>query len=106
MHTAADTYIYVMGVDEYDKDISGTVTSETYNGMLTDLNGHAWKFAYYSVPSGTPVVTGAPTVDLPEYDIATGVTPDAFDAISLLKAVYSEQGMTAPVDWSCTWEEY
>lgn len=106
MHTAADTYIYVMGVDEYDKDISGTVTSETYNGMLTDLNGHAWKFACYSVPSGTPVVTGAPTVDLPEYDIATGVTPDAFGAISLLKAVYSEQGMTAPVDWSCTWEEY
>ena len=106
MHTATDTYIYVMGVEEYDEDISGTVTSETYNGKLTDFNGHEWKFACYSVPSGTPITTGATAIDLPEYDISTGVTPNAFGAISLLKAVYSEQGMTAPVDWSCTWEEY
>ena len=106
MHTAADTYIYVMGVEEYDKDLSGTVTSETYNGKLTDFNGHEWKFDCYSVPSGTPVTTGAIAIDLPEYDVSTGVTPNAFGAISLLKAVYSEQGMTAPVDWSCTWEEY
>lgn len=106
MHTPTTTHIFVMGVEEYDEDISGTVTQETYNGMLTDLNEHEWKFAYYSVPSGTIISTDAPVVDLPEYDISSGVSEGAYGAISLLKKIYSEQGMSAPVDYNCDWEEF
>ena len=106
MNTAFDTYIYVMGVEEYDKTTSGTTTQESYNGLLTDLNGHQWKFAYYSVPSGTQISTSAPVVDLPEYDVSTGVSEDAFGAIALLKSIYAEQGMNAPVDYSCEWEVF
>ncbi|MBR6984160.1 MAG: hypothetical protein IKH75_11675 [Ruminococcus sp.] len=106
MHTPITTHIFVMGVEEYDEDISGTVTQETYNGMLTDLNEHEWKFAYYSVPSGTIISTDAPVVDLPEYDISSGVSEGAYGAISLLKKIYSEQGMSAPVDYNCDWEEF
>ena len=105
MHTENDTYIYVANVEEYDKDVSGTVTSETYNATLTDLNGHIWQFAFYSVPSGTSVSTGAPIVNIPEYDVSTGATAAAYGAIALLKTIYSKQGMTAPVDWECEWEE-
>lgn len=105
MNEGVNTHIYVMGVEEYDEDISGTVTSETYNGLLTDLNGHEWKFAYYTVPSGTIVSTDAPVVDIPTYDVSSGITANAFGAVALLKAVYSEQGMTAPVDYNCVWEE-
>lgn len=106
MHTPITTHIFVMGVEEYDEDISGTVTQETYNGMLTDLNGHEWKFAYYSVPSGTIVSTDAPVVNIPEYDISSGVSEGAYGAISLLKKIYSDQGMSAPVDYNCDWEEF
>ena len=105
MHTENDTYIYVANVEEYDKDVSGTVTSETYNATLTDLNGHIWQFAFYSVPSGTSVSTGAPIVNIPEYDVSTGATAAAYGAIALLKTIYGKQGMTAPVDWACEWEE-
>ena len=105
MNEGVNTHIYVMGVEEYDEDISGTVTSETYNGLLTDLNGHAWKFAFYTVPSGTIVSTDAPVVDIPTYDVSSGITANAFGAIALLKTIYGEQGMTAPVDYNCVWEE-
>ena len=94
-----------MGVEEFDLDISGVVTQETYNAMLTDLNGHEWKFAFYGVPSGTIITTDAPVIDIPEYDISSGATEGAFGAIALLKTIYSEQGMTAPVDYNCNWEE-
>lgn len=105
MNEGVNTHIYVMGVEEYDEDIGGTVTSETYNGLLTDLNGHEWKFAYYTVPSGTIVSTDAPVVDIPTYDVSSGITANAFGAIALLKTIYGEQGMTAPVDYNCVWEE-
>ena len=105
MRTPTTTYVYVMGVEEFDLDISGVVTQETYNAMLTDLNGHEWKFAFYGVPSGTIITTDAPVIDIPEYDISSGATEGAFGAIALLKTIYSEQGMTAPVDYNCNWEE-
>lgn len=105
MHTTIDTHIYVMGVEEFDKTVSGVTTQENYNATLTDLNGHVWKFAYYAVPSGTIVTTGADVVDIPDYDSSTGVSADAYGAIALLKKIYAEQGMTAPVDFACEWEE-
>ena len=104
MNTPSTAYIYVMGVEKYDKDVSGTVTQEDYNASLTDLNGHIWKFAYYTVPSGTAITTDAPVIDLPEYEVSSGVGEGAFGAISLLKSIYAEQGMSAPVDYSCEWE--
>ena len=105
MHTPIDNYIYVMGVEEFDKTTSGTTTQETYNATLTDLNNHVWKFAYYTSPSGTPINTSAPVVDIPSFDVSSGVSAGAFGAINLLKEIYKEQGMSAPVDYGCEWEE-
>lgn len=104
MHVGATTYLYVMGVEEYDEDISGVVTNETYNATLTDLNNHVWKFAYYTVSSGTQIATNAPMIVLPEYDVSSGIGESAYGAISLLKSIYAEQGMSAPVDYTCEWE--
>ena len=106
LHTPATSYIYVMGVEEFDMTVGGTTTQETYNGELTDLNNHSWKFAYYSVPSGTQIITGARIVDLPQYEVSSGISEGAFGAISLLKEIYKEQGMNAPVDYTCNWTTY
>ena len=104
MHVGATTHLYVMGVEEYDEDISGVVTNEMYNATLTDLNNHVWKFAYYTVSSGTQITTNAPMIVLPEYDVSSGIGESAYGAISLLKSIYAEQGMSAPVDYTCEWE--
>ena len=104
MNTPNDTYIYVLGVERLNEEVGGVDTEKAYNGTLTDLNDHAWHFAYYVVPSGTEVTTGAPILELPSYSVSTGATIGAYGAISLLKALYSEQGMTAPVDWDCDWQ--
>lgn len=101
MNATNDTYIFVMGVETYTENGE----EMDYNGTLTDLNYHDWKFAVYVVPSGTEITTDAPIVSLPDYDISTGATQKAFGAISLLKAIYDKQGMTAPADWGCEWQE-
>jgi hypothetical protein len=98
MNTPTTRYIYVLGVEAFEQDISGTVTQESYNATLTDLNNHVWKFAYFTIPSGVAINTGAPIIDLPGYDYTKGTSEGAFGAISLLKAIYQDQGMTAPVD--------
>ena len=105
MNKGATTYIFVLGVNKFDKTISGVTTQEDYNGSLIDLNGHEWKFAYYSVPSSTEIITAARKVLLPDYDYTRGATEGAFGAISLLKALYNEQEMSAPVDYNCEWNE-
>ena len=105
MNKGATSYIFVLGVEKFDKTISGTTTHEDYNGSLADLNGHEWKFAYYSVPSSTVITTTAKKIILPDYDYSKGATEGAFGAISLLKALYDEQGMSAPVDYTCEWTE-
>ena len=105
MNTPTTRYIYVLGVETFEQDISGTVTQESYNATLTDLNNHVWKFAYFTIPSGVAINTGAPIVDLPDYDYTKGTSEGAFGAISLLKAIYQDQGMTAPVDYACVWNE-
>ena len=105
MNKGATSYIFVLGVEKFDKTISGTTTHEDYNGSLTDLNGHEWKFACFSVPSSTEITTTARKITLPDYDFSTGASENAFGAISLLKALYDEQGMSAPVDYTCEWSE-
>ena len=105
MNKGATSYIFVLGVEKFDKTISGTTTHEDYNGSLTDLNGHEWKFACFSVPSSTEITTTARKITLPDYDFSTGASENAFGAISLLKALYDEQGMSAPVDYTCDWSE-
>lgn len=104
-NTPTTRYIYVLGVEAFEQDISGTVTQESYNATLTDLNNHVWKFAYFTIPSGVAINTGAPIIDLPDYDYTKGASEGAFGAISLLKAIYQDQGMTAPVDYACAWDE-
>lgn len=104
MNTQTTRYIYVLGVENYKEDISGTITNKTYNATLTDNNGHIWKFAHYSVPSGVAINTGAPIVYIPEYDPSSGATQACYGAVALLKALYNEQGMNAPADYSNEWE--
>lgn len=104
MNTQTTRYIYVLGVATYKEDINGTITNKTFNAKLTDSNNHEWKFAYYAVPSGVAVNTGAPVVDIPEYDPATGATEACFGAVALLKTLYAEQGMNAPADYTNEWE--
>ena len=104
MNTQTTRYIYVLGVENYKEDISGTITNKTYNATLTDNNGHIWKFAHYSVPSGVVINTGAPIVYIPEYDPSSGATQACYGAVALLKTLYAEQGMNAPADYSNEWE--
>lgn len=104
MNNGADTYIYVLGVDEYKETIGGVEEDKNYNAWLTDLNNHVWHFASYVVSSGTTITTDARIIELPDYDMSTGATPGAYGAIALLKELYRQQKMNAPVDWECSYE--
>ena len=105
MNKGATSYIFILGVSKFDKTISGVTTHEDFNGSLVDLNAHEWKFACFSVPSSTEIITTARKIILPDYDYTSGMTEGGFGAISLLKALYSEQEMSAPVDYTCDWSE-
>lgn len=105
MNASADTYIFVLGAETFEENQGGVITEKDYNGALIDLNYHVWKFAVYVVPSGTEIITDAPIVELPDYDLSTGATQKAYGAIALLKKIYDKQGMSAPADWGCEWQE-
>ena len=70
------------------------------NADMTDLNGHNWKFMYFSFSTNT-IVTNAPVIELPEYDPDSGVDEATYGAINMINAVYEQQGMSAPVDETC-----
>lgn len=87
---------YILGV--YKVDINGYPYLN--NSTLTDLNGHVWRF-YYNAYGTNSLVTTAPVIELPDYDSESGVDEATYGAINMIKAVYKQQSMTAPVDETC-----
>jgi len=90
------TYLYMLGVSKVEE--GGNIWDA--NADMTDLNGHNWKFMYFSFSTNT-IVTNAPVIELPEYDPDSGVDEATYAAINMINAVYEQQGMTAPVDETC-----
>lgn len=90
------TYLYMLGVSKVEE--GGNILDA--NADMTDLNGHSWKFMYFSFSTNT-IVTNAPVIELPEYDPDSGVDEATYGAINMINAVYEQQGMSAPVDKTC-----
>ena len=92
----SNTYFYGIGFSTF---IKGGVVYPV-NKKLVDLNGHEWKFFHYNLDS-TFTINVTKVVDLPAYDSTKGTALDSWGAIELIKALYNEQGMTPPVDYTC-----
>lgn len=91
------THFYMLGVSKYEENgIEKTADSE-----LMDLNGHIWLFAYRRFTLGMSIETNAPIIELPQYDQALSVDEATYGAVNMLKKIYEDQGMTAPVDYTC-----
>jgi hypothetical protein len=89
-------YFYGVGFSTFIKDN----VEYNVNKKLVDLNGHEWKFFYYNLDS-TFTINATKIVDLPAYDSTKGASLDSWGAIELIKALYNEQKMTPPVDYTC-----
>ena len=94
-------YFYGLGFSTYTKTPGGT--EYAVNKKLVDLNGHEWGIFFYNVDSS--YTTNNPyVIELPDYDPTSGANANSWGAIELIKALYNEQNMTPPVDYTCTLE--
>lgn len=94
-------YVMVFGMTKYTTNGG----SETHaHGLLTDLNGHDWHLQLFSFLKSEGYETNANVIFLPEYDAGSGTDIFSFFAVETIKAIYGEQGMTAPVDYTCLYE--
>lgn len=94
-------FFYGLGFSTFTKTPYGTELS--LNKKLVDLNGHEWGIFFYNVDSS--YTTNNPCViELPDYDSSSGANANSWGAIELIKALYNEQKMTPPVDYTCTLE--
>jgi len=101
----SESLFFVLGVTEMKREHNGSGTSEYLTNFLTDLNGHKWGFVYHFIDSDY-FETNAPVVELPDYDAGAGAeSVHAYGIINLLREIYAMQGMTAPVDYTCTVEQ-
>lgn len=92
-------FFYGLGFSTFTKTPYGAELS--INKKLVDLNGHEWGVFFYNVDSS--YTTNNPCViDLPDYDSSSGANANSWGAIELIKALYNEQNMTPPVDYTCT----
>ena len=92
-------YFYGLGFSTYTKTPYGAELS--INKKLVDLNGHEWGIFFYNVDSS--YTTNNPyVIELPDYDPSSGANANSWGAIELIKALYNEQNMTPPVDYTCT----
>lgn len=94
--------LYILGSKRIEGDIGGVPFEAEFSGYLTDLNGHDWYFYTHNIKRNADIDTTAPVVELPAYDYTMGATVEAWGVICLLKHLYESQGMTAPVDYTCT----
>lgn len=94
--------LYILGSKRIEGDIGGVPVEAEFSGYLTDLNKHDWYFYTHNIKQGADIDTTAPVVELPAYDYTMGATVEAWGVICLLKHLYESQGMTAPVDYTCT----
>ncbi len=101
----SESLFFALGVTEMKREHNGTEISEYLTNFLTDLNGHKWGFVYHFIDSDY-FETNAPVVQLPDYDAGAGAeSVHAYGIINLLREIYAMQGMTAPVDYTCTVEQ-
>lgn len=91
-------HCYVLGVKRYESN--GTVYAP--NATMKDLNGHVWHIVHQLDTVNGALVTNAPVLEIPPYDSTKGATENSWGAIEMIKALYEEQGMIAPVDYTCT----
>lgn len=93
-------YLYVLGGnDNFYDAYSANICKIT----VTDKNGHAWEMIVLSRSITTPPTFVIPYITLPNYNGTEMDNGIAYGAIELIKAVYKEQGMNAPVDYTCTY---
>ena len=92
-------FFYGLGFSTFTKTPYGAELS--INKKLVDLNGHEWGVFFYNVDNS--YTTNNPCViELPDYDPSSGANANSWGAIELIKALYNEQKMTPPVDYTCT----
>lgn len=92
-------FFYGLGFSTFTKTPYGAELS--INKKLVDLNGHEWGIFFYNVDNS--YTTNNPCViELPDYDPSSGANANSWGAIELIKALYNEQKMTPPVDYTCT----
>ena len=105
-YTQQELVLFVIGATEfiYEDESSLEPTTTGTNMTLTDYNGHEWKILAVVGRSGEYPHLASNNIELPNYtsEVASEV-PDValFGAVELIKKLYEDQGMTAPVDYNC-----
>lgn len=88
--------VVIGGHDSYASEGGSTV-------YLYDNNGHRWDILSVERSTSESAPTDLPYIELPPYTIDDPPIDNgiAYGAIVMLKKIYEEQGMTAPVDFNC-----
>ena len=93
----------VLGGTEYETWIeNGAHTQFSPNLTVTDKNGHVWEFGYISSElHGGGSIGDYYFFDYQSDEYAQLDNALAWTAITLIKTLYENQGMTPPVDYEC-----
>ena len=97
--------LYILGAVTVHRTFGAYDFDTNVTHYFTDLNGHEWGYFMIECDPDEPITTTVPIVELPEYDETETGDVDAFALTNLIRTIYSEQGMTAPVDYTCTTHE-
>ena len=97
------TYWVVLGGTEYETWIeNGAHTPLAPNLTVTDKHGHVWEFGYIGVSlAGGASIRNRYLFEYQSDEYAQLDNALAWTAITLIKTLYENQGMTAPVDYEC-----
>ena len=96
-------YWVVLGGTEYETWIeNGAHTQFSPNLTVTDKNGHVWEFGYISSElHGGGSIDDYYFFNYQSDEYAQLDNALAWTAITLIKTLYENQGMAAPVDYEC-----
>ena len=94
--------LFILGATKVHQRFGAIDNDTNITSFYTDLNGHDWGFLAYPINHNTDVVTSAQVVALPDFNASECSDPVVFGLTNLIRQVYSSQGMTAPVDYTCT----
>lgn len=97
--------LYILGAVTVHRTFGAYDFDTNVTHYFTDLNGHEWGYFMIVCNPDEPITTTVPIVELPEYDDTETGGVDAFALTNLIRTIYSEQDMTAPVDYTCTTHE-